>query len=339
MDAERRLAELTGREDGPPLAPADGVIERMLALGPLERLVERAALAGHRRRSPVSAGGVTHLLPTAEGWLAVSLARPADIESVPAWLELERVADDPWATVAAAAAVRRAAPLVRRARLLGMAAATVGEVAAPDQPTVDARLVDREPLGRPPVVVELASLWAGPLCADLLRRGGAQVIKVESASRPDGARLDRSGFFEHLNEGKDHLSIDLGSPAGGAQLHLLLRGADVVVEGSRPRALQQLGIDAEALVRDGGPRVWVSITGHGRTGPPADWIGFGDDAAVAGGLVVEDDAGPCFVADAVADPLAGLAAAAAAQRALAAGGGWLLDVALSRVAAWVAAGA
>ena len=75
------------------------------------------------------------------------------------------------------------------------------------------------------------------------------------------------------------------------------------------------------------------------TGPERERVAFGDDAAAAGGLVAHDDEGPCFVADAVADPLTGVAAAAAAVAALEVGGGWLLDVAMSRVAAHVAAGA
>jgi crotonobetainyl-CoA:carnitine CoA-transferase CaiB-like acyl-CoA transferase len=59
-------------------------------------------------------------------------------------------------------------------------------------------------------------------------------------------------------------------------------------------------------------------------------------ASVAGGLVADDDQGPCFLADAVADPLGGLVAAAAVLEALAAGGRWLLSVALAPLAAAVA---
>jgi hypothetical protein len=80
----------------------------------------------------------------------------------------------------------------------------------------------------------------------------------------------------------------------------------------------------------------VSITGHGREEPARDWVAFGDDAAVAGGLVVEDADGPVFCADAVADPITGLVAAGAALQALHEGGRWLLDIALSAVAACVA---
>jgi crotonobetainyl-CoA:carnitine CoA-transferase CaiB-like acyl-CoA transferase len=80
-------------------------------------------------------------------------------------------------------------------------------------------------------------------------------------------------------------------------------------------------------------RVWLSVTGYGLTGPGADRVAFGDDAAVAGGLVVRDEHGPCFCADAVADPLTGLVGAARVLDALVAGRGEVVDLAMAGVAA------
>jgi len=115
--------------------------------------------------------------------------------------------------------------------------------------------------------------------------------------------------------------------------------ADVVVEASRPRALRQLGVDRdEIMAAAAGPRIWLSITGYGRTGPDADAVAFGDDAAVAGGLVAWDERGPCFCADAVADPAAGLVAAASTLAALETPQRWTLDVAMRDVAAHLAIG-
>jgi hypothetical protein len=98
-----------------------------------------------------------------------------------------------------------------------------------------------------------------------------------------------------------------------------------------------MGIDAAGAVAGGGPRVWLSITGYGRH---SNRVAFGDDAAAAGGLVAWDDDGagpvPCFVADAIADPLTGVAAAAGMAAALADGRSWMLEARLSGVAAHVA---
>ena len=109
-----------------------------------------------------------------------------------------------------------------------------------------------------------------------------------------------------------------------------------MIEASRPRALAQFGIDARDVVREGGPQVWISITGHGRAGAAANRVAFGDDAAVAGGLVAWAGGTPVFCADAVADPLTGLSAANACLDTLAGGGRWLLDVSMAGVCAGLA---
>jgi crotonobetainyl-CoA:carnitine CoA-transferase CaiB-like acyl-CoA transferase len=136
-----------------------------------------------------------------------------------------------------------------------------------------------------------------------------------------------------MHEGKEFHAIDFSTEA----LREEILAADVVVEGSRPRALEQLGIDARDVI-ERGPRVWLSITGHGRGEPERNWVGFGDDAAVAGGLVAWSHDQPCFVGDAIADPLTGIAGAAAVLAALQEGGRWLIDCNLAGVAAFVAAG-
>ena len=97
--------------------------------------------------------------------------------------------------------------------------------------------------------------------------------------------------------------------------------------------MRQLGIDPY----DVRPTCWVSITAYGRNGPWSDRVGFGDDTAIAGGLVAWENSTPVFVADAVVDPLAGLHAAVAAQACLVTGRALLVDVALRNVAAYVAA--
>ena len=185
------------------------------------------------------------------------------------------------------------------------------------------------------MVVDLSSLWAGPLCGRILADSGATVVKVESLDRPDGARSGPPAFFDLMNAGKASVGVSLDRPEGVRSLGRLLARADVVIEASRPRALEQLGFDAAGLVRHG-PQVWVSVTGHGRSGPGRNRVAFGDDAAIAGGLAAWHDGRPCFCADAVADPCSGLVAATAVVGALAAGGRWLIDVAMARVAAHVA---
>ena len=304
-------------------------------------LTDRARMLGLPVAGSVSSGGACRLLATADGWIAVSLPRPDDALSVPAWLgdtvnlgvdDIDL--DDPWPVIHESVRRRCGADLVEQATLLGLACAVVGEE-TDRRPTLDQVLGGAPPRALDGVrVVNLASLWAGPLAGFLLHRMGAAVTKVESASRPDGGR-QQPAFFDLLHDGAGFVTLDWSTGAGRDELRELLQTADVVIEGSRPRALEQLGVDARSMVRDG-PQVWLSITGHGRSGAKAMRVGFGDDAAAAGGLVDWVDDEPRFAGDALADPLAGLTAAVAIVEALETGGRHLIDVALSRVAACVA---
>jgi hypothetical protein len=298
----------------------------------------RARLLGLWSNGRVSAGRTCRLVPTVDGWMAVNLPRPWDREALPAVLEEDVDASDPWPAIERHASVRRATDVVDRYQLLGMGAAVLNDPAVEGSKAVTLHTVGQSgPRREVPVVVDLSSMWAGPLCAQLLGRTDMRVIKVESVDRPDGARLGDARFFDWLHAGHDSVTVDLRHPSGIDELRRLLGQADVVIEGSRPRALAQLGIDASDVVADGRGRTWVSITGYGRTGAAAEKVAFGDDAAVAGGLVAYDeDHLPVFCADAVADPLTGLYAATAAHRSIAAGGGHLVEVAMAAVARSVA---
>ena len=308
---------------------------------PLAVLDQRIELLGLQApASPsVSFGGKARMVRCFDGWAAVSLPRPEDVEAVAAWLELghSTAADhDPWPVVVQGCASRSTAEVIERAALLGLAVSAVGE-RCEDTQAVLAERVGEAPAIEPAnlVVANLGSLWAAPLAAQMLRRMGARVITVESTERPDGARATPR-FFQALHEGTEFVSMPFGTPAGRRSLAELLQSVDVVIEGSRPRALQQLGIDARQMVEHG-PRLWVSITAHGRSEPWANRAGFGDDAAAAGGLVRWVDGSPAFVADAIADPLSGLTAAEAIATLASGGDRWIVDIALARVAASFAA--
>jgi hypothetical protein len=342
---------LTGWPDRP-LGPPRDLVEKVDALARpfpgldgLALLGERAASMGLWRRGPTSCGGSCRLLPCRDGHMAVSLPRDEDMEMVPAWLELDTVpasAPAVWSAVAAALRERDPSLLSERARLLGLPVARVGEVA----PTESGSGVRYEPLGDAPprpdrdltgaVVVDLSALWAGPLCGDLLAGAGATVVKVESTQRPDGARRGPAAFFDLMNGRKRSVALDLHTQQGVRILHALVQHADIVIEASRPRALLQLGLDARGAVTSGGPQVWISITGYGRSGDDANRVAFGDDAAAGGGLVTHTDTGPLFCGDAIADPLTGLTAAGACLERLRAGGRWILDVSMAHVSAALA---
>jgi crotonobetainyl-CoA:carnitine CoA-transferase CaiB-like acyl-CoA transferase len=350
---------LTGHSDGPPLGAPPALIDLVersaelvcasnrggMHLDGLALLGERAAIFGFVRRGAVSCGGGSRLVRAADGWLAVSLSRPDDTAALPAWLRRDLPGGDRWPAVTEAVADLPVALLDQRAALLGLPIAAVGSVGPVEHPAFDLPVQATEVGGprRPPrsiagaVVIDLSALWAGPLCGQLLGSAGADVIKVESTARPDGARLGSAPFFDLLNGEKRSVKLDLATARGKDTLRLLIGAADVVIESTRPRALEQMGIDATAILgHRHGPQVWASITSHGRSPESGGRVGFGDVAAAAGGLVAGDERGPCFLADAVADPLTGLVAAAAVIEALSVGGRWMIDAAMAPMAASVA---
>jgi len=351
--AQSGLLALTGNENAPQICPlplascADGAIAALQLLAPDSRLAvdgaallgERAALAGYTRAGAISPGGSCRLLAVSDGWLALNLARDDDWDLLPAWLEMEPTRS--WADVAAALTKQRLSDCIERGRLLGLA---VAPLLKPGESTSWYR-VEYESVARAektirddaPLVVDLSALWAGPLCSHLLQLLGARVIKVESIGRPDGARRGNGDFYNLLNANKESVALDFSTSRGRAQLRMLCERADIVIEASRPRALRQLGLNAEEIIAANPTLTWIGISGYGRREPEANWVAFGDDAAVAAGLssLLYDVHGvPLFCGDAIADPLTGLHAALAAWHSYSIGGGRLIGLALRDVVAY-----
>lgn len=350
--ARSGLMWLTG-DERPQMCPvplascAEGALLALRALAPgtaldtlqgAQLLAERAALMGLQRQGRVAPGGSCRLLDTADGCLALNLARADDWAMLPAWLEDDRAAVSAgnWDALQDILRTRGTAGLVERGRMMGLAVAAESLPSAPESWYAITARGQRAVHAQPPLVIDLSGLWAGPLCGHLLQMLGARVIKVESAGRPDGARQGNSDFYDLLNAGKATVSLDFGTDQGRASLGKLIERADIVIESARPRGLRQMGIDAEQLVQSRPGLTWVSITGHGRTPDTCDWVAFGDDAGVAAGLtgLMDQVTGrSMFVGDAIADPLTGLHAALAAWHCHLQGGGRLLSLNLRDVIA------
>lgn len=310
---------------------------RLAELDGATLLGERAMLGGFRIPGSVSAGGGSRLYEARGCAVALNLARPADRELLPALFEAEGLDTRDEPAIAAQIARSGAGPLVARGRLMGLAIAAEREDGPPGPAC--ATLAESAPVSPParrPKVLDLSALWAGPLAAHLLWLAGAEVTKVESRTRPDAMRDGDRALFALLNQGKASVGLDFRAPDGRRALLALIAQSDVVIEAARPRALAQLGIEAGEMVRAKPGLVWVTITGHGAVGPAADWIGFGDDCAVAAGLSAALRAASGrsgFVGDAIADPLTGIFAAQVAWDAWRTGRGGRFGLSMRGVAA------
>jgi hypothetical protein len=311
---------------------------RLAALEGVTLLGERAMLAGFTIPNRTSAGGGCRLFDALDDTIALNLARSADRELLPALFQTDALDPHDDAAIAACIAGRGATSLVMRGRTMGLALAAEQErLRSPIKPCEElvAGLPAQSRSRAAPRVIDLSSLWAGPLASHLLALAGAEVIKVESRTRPDAMR-DGGPFYALLNQGKASVVLDFADANEIRALIALLSSADIVIEAARPRALEQLGIDAAHIVRNSPGLAWITITAHGAQGDAANWIGFGDDCGVAAGLSAALRAA-CgrtgFVGDAIADPLTGILAALTAWNAWASRRGGRFGLAMSHIVA------
>ena len=126
-------------------------------------------------------------------------------------------------------------------------------------------------------VVEITSIYSGPMAGMMLAELGAQVTKVESPNGPDPVRSQGLGgtadgvnsTFYSLNRGKRFCSIDAKTSRGKELLFELVANADVFIHNMRPGKAEGLGLDYESLSLANPRIIYGAITGHGPEGPEA----------------------------------------------------------------------
>ncbi|MFF9601560.1 CaiB/BaiF CoA transferase family protein [Streptomyces sp. NPDC014684] len=216
----------------------------------------------------------------------------------------------------------------------------------PDDPRPDSTRPDDPRPGSPGSlgglrVLDLATLFAGPMAATLLGDFGAEVIKVEHPVRPDPSRghgpaKDGVGlWWKVLGRNKRAITLDLSRPGGRATLLRLAATADVVIENFRPGTLEKWDLGWPELSAANPRLVLARVTAFGQFGPYAHRPGFGTLAEAMSGfaaLTGEPDAPPTLPPFGLADSVAGLATAYAVLTALAArdrtGEGQVVDMAI-----------
>ncbi|MFD5902386.1 CaiB/BaiF CoA transferase family protein [Streptomyces microflavus] len=190
-------------------------------------------------------------------------------------------------------------------------------------------------------VIDLATLFAGPLAATMLGDFGADVIKVEHPRRPDPSRghgpaKDGIGlWWKLLGRNKRNLTLDLSAPGGRDVLLQLAAETDVIVENFRPGTLERWGLGPEELHAVNPRLVLARVTGFGQFGPYAHRPGFGTLAEAMSGFAAitgEPDGPPTLPPFGLADSIAALATAYAVMAALAGrertGEGQVVDLAI-----------
>ena len=142
-------------------------------------------------------------------------------------------------------------------------------------------------------VLDFTALLPGPFATMALADMGADVVRVESPTRPDMVRFllpfdgDVSAWHGVLNRNKRSLALDLKRPEAVAAVKRLVAagGYDILIEQFRPGVMERLGLGYEALRALNPALIYVALTGYGQTGPLRDRAGHDNNyLALAGTL-------------------------------------------------------
>ncbi|HMC52071.1 MAG TPA: CoA transferase [Acidimicrobiales bacterium] len=189
-------------------------------------------------------------------------------------------------------------------------------------------------------VLDLTRVIAGPVCTRYLSALGAHVLRVDPPRHLDM----RPGAVADTLLGKRSAMLDLRSRLGAATLHGLLDGADVVVCGYRPGALDRFGLTEGALAERHPGVVVVYLDAWGHTGPWAARRGFDSIVQAPTGIAMiestnGDEPGvlPCQLLDHGTGYLAAAAALDGLRRQVDQGGTHVRHVSLARTARWLIA--
>ena len=128
-------------------------------------------------------------------------------------------------------------------------------------------------------VIDLGRHQAGPRCAQVLARLGAEVIKIErlggEETRYHGPYVRKqSAYWVQYNSGKKSVSMDLRKEEAKAALRKLIQVSDVVVQNFRPGTIDEMGFGYDVL-KGLNPRIiMVNISAYGQFGPYREQIGY-----------------------------------------------------------------
>ena len=163
-------------------------------------------------------------------------------------------------------------------------------------------------------VLDFSTLLPGPFASMYLADMGAEVIHVESPSRPDLVRImppyanGQATAHSYLNRNKQSITLDLKDAANIELIKNKISEFDILLEQFRPDVMRRLGLDYETLAEINPRLIYCSITGYGQTGTYKDRAGHDINyLALAGisGHSGRQDSGPPPLGVQIADVAGG----------------------------------
>ncbi|MBV1876169.1 MAG: CoA transferase [Pseudomonadales bacterium] len=213
---------------------------------------------------------------------------------------------------------------------------TANETASKTIPSSDKKPISQPASVQTPLqgirVLDLTWAWAGPFATMNLAYLGAEVIRLESAVRPDLYRrlpifppdikdpgLNCAGMFNQWNQGKSSIAVDLQDPQGIEIVKSFVAESDVIIQNFATGVMDRLGLGYATLRAINPGIILASISGYGQTGPYRDYMGYGPAIPPLTGLSAVtgyvDGAAEEFGLS-MPDPTAGITAAWAVVAAL-----------------------
>jgi benzylsuccinate CoA-transferase BbsF subunit len=144
-------------------------------------------------------------------------------------------------------------------------------------------------------VADFSWVWAGPFCTLQLAHLGAEVIRIETRTRPCVTRmlppwpenrmgLNRSGYFNQYNQGKRSISLNFKIPGALEIAKRLIAKSDVVVNNFAAGVMERLGFGYEQCRKLKSDIVMISLSGYGDTGPYSEYVAYGPAQVPLSGL-------------------------------------------------------
>ena len=181
----------------------------------------------------------------------------------------------------------------RRAPLIGEHNAEIlGALDSPPKPPAHTRASSGPAPAKMPFeglrVLDFTWIGVGPVTIKYLGDHGADVVHVESVSRPDGLRsgppfkdgkpgINRSQFHANFNTSKYGLGVNMAKPEGVALIKRVIAEwqPDIVAESFTPKAMRNWGLDYESVRKIKPDVIFFSTCQQGQTGPHAMYPGYG----------------------------------------------------------------
>lgn len=143
-------------------------------------------------------------------------------------------------------------------------------------------------------VLDFTWAWAGPFCTQTLAHLGAEVIRVETTSRPCVTRMippfadnraapNRAGYFNQYNQGKRSILLNLSKPEAVELAYQLAKHCDVVTDNFAAGVMEKLGFSYQKLREIKQDIIQISMSGYGQNGPFHRYVGYGPPASALSG--------------------------------------------------------